>query len=88
MLGLHDMGCLLFGREWRDTEFLVHLVCINRLSACREFCGVRSWQKGTRCGMVSVVVSFQSSWLLRVHPYMHLFSFSLFLLPFFFGTAV
>ena len=22
---------------------------MNRLSACREFCGVHSWQNGTRC---------------------------------------
>ena len=33
-------GCILFS---------VHLVGVNRLSACREFCGVYSWQNGTRC---------------------------------------
>ena len=22
---------------------------MNRLSVCREFCGVHSWQNGTRC---------------------------------------
>ena len=32
-----------------NTEYLVHLVRMNRLSACREFCGVYSWQNGTRC---------------------------------------
>ena len=33
----------------RDAEYLVHLVCMNRLSAYRECCGVHSWQNGTRC---------------------------------------
>ena len=33
-------GCILFS---------VHLVGVNRLGACREFCGVHSWQNGTRC---------------------------------------
>ena len=32
-----------------NAEYLVHLVCINRLSECREFCGVHSWQNGTIC---------------------------------------
>jgi len=32
-----------------NAEYLVHLVSMNRLSACREFCGVHSWQNGTRC---------------------------------------
>ena len=27
----------------------VHLVGVNRLSACRKFLGVISWQNGTRC---------------------------------------
>ena len=27
-----------------SAMYLVHLVCMNRLSACREFCGVHSWQ--------------------------------------------
>ena len=34
------------------AEYLVHLgciVCMNRLSACREFCDVHSWQNCTRC---------------------------------------
>ena len=26
-----------------NAEYLVHLVSMNRLSACREFCGVHSW---------------------------------------------
>ena len=29
--------------------YSVHLVGANRLSACREFCGVHSWWNGTRC---------------------------------------
>ena len=34
----------------RNAEYrLVHSVHTNRLSACREFCGVHSWQNGTRC---------------------------------------
>ena len=32
-----------------NAEYLVYLVRMNRLSACREFCGVHSWQNGTRC---------------------------------------
>ena len=32
-----------------NAEYHVHLVHMNRLSACGEFCGVRSWQNGTRC---------------------------------------
>ena len=32
-----------------NAEYLVHLVCMNRLSACTEFCGGHSWQSGTRC---------------------------------------
>ena len=39
----------------------------NRLSARREFCGVHSWQNGTRCRdgvkVLSVVVSFHLVWL-------------------------
>ena len=32
-----------------SAEYSVHLVGVDRLSACREFCGVHSWQNGTRC---------------------------------------
>ena len=32
-----------------SAECRVHLVGVNRLSACREFFGVHSWQNGTRC---------------------------------------
>ena len=32
-----------------NAEYLVHLVCMNKLSACREFCGVHSWQNDKRC---------------------------------------
>ena len=32
-----------------SAECRVHLVGMKRLSACREFFGVRSWQNGTRC---------------------------------------
>ena len=37
------------GRLWSigNAEYLVYLVCINRLN--RQFCGVKSWQNGTRC---------------------------------------
>ena len=39
-------GCRVSSAEWH-----VYLVGVdrNRLSACREFCGVYSWQNGTRC---------------------------------------
>ena len=58
MLGLYSMlefklcceillllDMVVFYAEYR----LVHSVHTNRLSACREFCGVHSWQNGTRC---------------------------------------
>ena len=32
-----------------SADCRVHLVGVNRLSACREFFGVHSWQNGTRC---------------------------------------
>ena len=32
------------------AEYTFFIQCImGRLSACREFCGVHSWQNGTRC---------------------------------------
>ena len=31
-----------------NAEYLVHLVRMDMLCACREFCGVYSWQNGTR----------------------------------------
>ena len=44
-----------------SAEYRVHLAGVNRLSACREFFGVHSWQNGTKCrDGVSVVVSFPS----------------------------
>ena len=39
MANMYVEDCILFS---------VHLVGVNRLSACREFCGVHSWQNGTR----------------------------------------
>ena len=42
------MDCLLCRRLWSE-QYSVHLVGGNRLSACREFCGVHSWQNRTRC---------------------------------------
>ena len=61
------------------AEYLVHLVCMNRICACREFC-VHSWQREwhkMQGWCESVVVSFPSSSVgfLGFHPYMHLFSF-------------
>ena len=32
-----------------SAEYSVHLVGVNRLSACREFCDVHIWQNGTWC---------------------------------------
>ena len=48
LLNKADMDCLLCRRLWSE-QYSVHLVGGNRLSACREFCGVHSWQNGTRC---------------------------------------
>ena len=46
----HDILLLLNTADmdrWKtgvsNAEYLVHLVSMNRLSACREFCGVHSW---------------------------------------------
>ena len=45
-----DMDCLYAeGCRMSSAEYSVYLVGVNRLSACREFCGVHSWQNGTRC---------------------------------------
>ena len=39
--------------RWKTVEsamlYLVHLVCMKRLSARRDFSGVHSWQNGTKC---------------------------------------
>ena len=60
-----DMGCLYVGGcGVSSAEYSIHLVGGNRLSACREFFGVHSWQNGTKCmhGWCEiVVVSFPSS---------------------------
>ena len=50
LLNMADMDCLhVEGCGVSSAEYSVHLVGVNRLSACREFCGVHSWQNGTRC---------------------------------------
>ena len=47
---MEDIGHLLCIRVWSEqAEYLVHSMHMNSLSACREFCGVHSWQNGTRC---------------------------------------
>ena len=38
----------------RSAECSVHLVGVNRLSACREICGMHSWQNGTNVEMVGM----------------------------------
>jgi len=47
------------------AEYLVHSMHMNRLSACREFCGVHSWQNGTRCrnGVKVLWYYFNLVWL-------------------------
>ena len=35
-----------------SAEYRVHLVGVNRLSACREVFGVHSWQMAQDVGMV------------------------------------
>ena len=55
-----------------NAQCLVHLVCMNRLSACREFCGVHS------CGKMAQDVGMV--WKCCVIPiYMRLFSYRNFL---------
>ena len=63
-----------------NTEYLVHSMPMNRLSACSEFCGVHSWQNGTRCrdGVKVLWCHWSPSSLVGFwgfHPYMRLFSF-------------
>ena len=41
------MSCLLCRRLWSEQSLVP--CSFNRLSACREFCGVHGWQNGTRC---------------------------------------
>ena len=41
-----DMDCCVESCGVSSAECRVHLVGVNRLSACREFFG---WQNGTRC---------------------------------------
>ena len=48
MADMGDLLCVKTGVS--KAEYTLFIQCIwNRLSACREFCGVRSWQNGTRC---------------------------------------
>ena len=68
-----------------NAEYLIHLVCMNRLSACREFCGVHSRQNGTRCKYVVKVLWCHThlvGWFYRVLS-LHALAFcALFLLLF------
>ena len=49
LLNMADMDRLYVeGCGFSSAEYSVHLVGVNRLSVCREFCGVHSWQNGTR----------------------------------------
>ena len=63
------------------VEVLHSFVGANRLCACRQFCGLLSWQSGTRsrasvkyCGVIPVLFG----WLLMV-PSLHTLVFVLFL---------
>ena len=47
LLNMADVGRLCYCGVSK-AEYLVHSIHINRLSGCREFCGVHSWQNGTR----------------------------------------
>ena len=41
LLNMENMGCLYVEDcGGSKAEYLIHLVPMNRLSACREFCGV------------------------------------------------
>ena len=44
-----DVGRLMCKIGVSKAEYLVYSMHTNRLSACREFCGVHSCQNGTRC---------------------------------------
>ena len=45
-----------------SAEYHVHLVGVNTLYTCREYCNVHNWQNGTRCrDGVKVLRSFPSS---------------------------
>ena len=51
LLNMADMECLYVEScacGVSSAEYSVRLVGVNRLIACREFCGVHSWQNGTR----------------------------------------
>ena len=69
-----DMDCLFMWKAGvSSADYRVHFMGVNRLSACREFFGVHSWQNGTRCSVVlfpSCLAGF-----LRFHSCMCLFSF-------------
>ena len=64
-----------------DVKLCIHLVGVNRLNTCREFCVcIVAWQNGTTCrdGVKALWYHFHLVWLvfeLGFHPYMHLFSF-------------
>jgi len=79
LLNMADVGHLLCVRlEW-TAEYLVHSMRTNRLSVCREFCGVHGWQNGTRYrDGVKVLLChwFPSSlgWFLRL-PSLHVLVF-------------
>ena len=49
----HHASCTIllpsrYGLSVSSAEYSVCLVGVNRVSACREFCGVHSWGNGTR----------------------------------------
>ena len=50
--GRYGLSFNVEGCGVRSAECSVHLVGVNRLSACRDICGVHSWQYGTNVGMV------------------------------------
>ena len=51
LLDMADMGRLLCVRLWSERSCMstLFIQSMTRLSACGEFCGVHSWQNGTRC---------------------------------------
>ena len=51
-----------------SAECRVHLVGVNRLSACRELFGVHSCQNGTRCRDGHDMVRLTSSLFRRREP--------------------
>ena len=68
-----------YGLSVRSAEYSVRLVGVNRVSACKEFCGMHSWENGARFrdGVKLlwrhsrlVPVSIFTAWLIRLYSFL------------------